>query len=343
MADVFPTLSTVEEIVEMHAKLESLKLTMAARRHGGAGKSGRYMKHDTARLSFIDGQALRDLACGKLPSAADQRALFDLPGDLEIAGKPEEKEMDTWRDQHHADPRSKAHKDAGLSVERQTTLLGWVHRNAAAFARPSAPVGTMSTYKLGFGPYAGYTLMDLVRDGNLGRLTWTSTETSGARKVPGGPHLLWMARSMDYRFPEHTRLYLGLRELDRDGVLVMGNGVRNSGQLIDSSRIHAAYVAWMKPVSRLCTELYSTLMFESFNMNNIFDTNKCLIVITVYLALVSRVSTHHTTIYNHVSYVAHVVSRRCAEANSGRFPRRSSEKSAVLRDSRAVRDSLSDT
>ena len=159
MADVFPTLSTVEEIVEMHAKLESLKLTMAARRHGGAGKSGRYMKHDTARLSFIDGQALRDLACGKLPSAADQRALFDLPGDLEIAGKPEEKEMDAWRDQHHADPRSKAHKDAGLSVERQTTLLGWVHRNAAAFARPSAPVGTMSTYKLGFGPYAGYTLM----------------------------------------------------------------------------------------------------------------------------------------------------------------------------------------
>ena len=37
----------------MHAKLESVKLTMAARRHGGAGKSGRYLKHDTAHLSFI--------------------------------------------------------------------------------------------------------------------------------------------------------------------------------------------------------------------------------------------------------------------------------------------------
>ena len=72
--------ASAEEILRMHAKLESLKQEMAARRHGGAGKSGRYRKHDTARLSFIDGQGLRDLAFGKLPSAEDQRILFDIPG-----------------------------------------------------------------------------------------------------------------------------------------------------------------------------------------------------------------------------------------------------------------------
>ena len=56
--DAVPVLASAEQIIEMHAKLEGLKLEMAARRHGSAGKSGRYMKHDTARLHFIDGQAL---------------------------------------------------------------------------------------------------------------------------------------------------------------------------------------------------------------------------------------------------------------------------------------------
>ena len=51
-------LASVDQIIEMHAKLEGLKILMAARRHGGAGKSGRYLRHDTARLHFIDGQAL---------------------------------------------------------------------------------------------------------------------------------------------------------------------------------------------------------------------------------------------------------------------------------------------
>ena len=241
MAEVMPHLATPEEIVQMHAKMEALKLLMAERRHGGAGKSGRYLKHDTARLSFIDGRALRDLAGGKLPSAADQRALFDLPGDLEIAGTPEQKEMDEWRNRHHAHPGSKAHKDAGLSIERQTTLLAWVHSNAAGFARASAPRGAPSVYRLGFGPYAGYTLMDLVRDGNRNKLTWTGPLVQG-KQIPGGPHLHWMARAMDFSFPKHTRLYLGLRELDRDGVLVMGNGARGSliGERVDWSRAHTA-------------------------------------------------------------------------------------------------------
>ena len=70
---------------------------------------------------------------------------------------------------HYADPRSKKHADAGLSKLRQTSLLAWVGNNAAAFARSrGAPPGAPLDYKLSFGPYAGYTLMDLVRDGNKG-------------------------------------------------------------------------------------------------------------------------------------------------------------------------------
>lgn len=116
------TLTSVDQIIEMHAKLEGPKILMAARRHGGAGKSGRYLRHDTARLHFIDGQALRDLAGGKMPSADNHRALFEIAGDLEIKGTALEKEMDAWYDKHYAEPRSKKHADAGLSKLRQTSL-----------------------------------------------------------------------------------------------------------------------------------------------------------------------------------------------------------------------------
>ena len=140
----------------MHAKLEALKMLMAGRRHGGAGKSGRYKKHDTARLHFIVGAALRDLACGKLPSAADQRVLFDILGDDEVDGTPQKKEMDTWCRAHYADPRSQQHASAGLSQSRQTTLLAWVHANPSCVTRDArAPAGAPAAYKLG--SWSGYT------------------------------------------------------------------------------------------------------------------------------------------------------------------------------------------
>ena len=244
--EAVPVLASVEQIIEMHAKLEGLKLVMADRRHGGAGKSGRYLKHDTARLHFIDGQALRDLAGGLLPSAENHRALFDIAGDLEIQGTAQQKDMDMWYDKHYADPRSKKHADAGLSKLRQTSLLAWVGNNAAAFARPrGAPPGVPLAYKLGFGPYAGYTLMDLVRDGNKGKLTWAGP-LPPAGKVSGGPHLLWMCSSLDFRFPEHTRLFLGLLQFERDGVIVLGNG-RVAEHTVDASRARRAYAAWAKP------------------------------------------------------------------------------------------------
>jgi hypothetical protein len=126
----------------------------------------------------------------------------------------------------------------------------------------------------------GYTLMDLVRDGNRNKLTWTGPLVQG-KQIPGGPHLHWMARAMDFSFPKHSRLYLGLRELDRDGVLVMGNGARGSliGERVDSSRAHTAYVVWTQPpppmaplrpttlppkVRTLATQIALPILFMSF-------------------------------------------------------------------------------
>ena len=78
-------LATAEQLNDMHAKMVRLKLTMAARRHGGGGKSGRYLKHDTARKTIIEGKGLYELRHGRLPSAEDQRILFDFPGDDELS------------------------------------------------------------------------------------------------------------------------------------------------------------------------------------------------------------------------------------------------------------------
>ena len=242
-------LASVQQIIEMHAKQTrgSQAADAAARRHGGCGQVGAIPQaRDTARLHFIDGQALRDLAGGKMPSAENHHALFDIAGDLEIKGTALEKEMNAWYDKHYADPRSKKHADAGLSKLRQTSLLAWVGSNAAAFARPrGARPGAPSAYKLTFGPYAGYTLMDLVRDGNKCALKWAGPLPSTG-KVSGGPHLLWICSSLDFRFPEHTRLFLGLLQFEQDGVIVKGNG-RVAEHTVDASRARRAYTAWAQP------------------------------------------------------------------------------------------------
>ena len=216
-----PPLATAEQITDMHARLTELKLRIADRRHGGAGKSGRYKKHDTARVHFIDGQAMRDLSCGKLPSAANQRALFDIPGDDDVTG-PQKKEMDAWYDEHYADCRSSRYASAGLSEQRQATLLAWVHANPGSAARDArAPAGAPAAYKLGkWSGYEGYTLLDLVRDGMKKQLTWTSSRP----QVPGGQYLKYLCETMTYSFPDHVRLYLGLVSLQRDGAHVSCNG-----------------------------------------------------------------------------------------------------------------------
>ena len=53
-----------EAIIEMHAQLEQLRVTMAERQAGGRETSGRYKRHDTARRIFINVVAMPSLRLG---------------------------------------------------------------------------------------------------------------------------------------------------------------------------------------------------------------------------------------------------------------------------------------
>ena len=93
-----------DEIITMHAKIEELRVAMAARAHGGASVQGRWKQHDTARKVFIETVALPALRWGKLPPAADVKMLF-LPSDDDIAGA-DKVDMDAWYNKHKKDTRS---------------------------------------------------------------------------------------------------------------------------------------------------------------------------------------------------------------------------------------------
>jgi hypothetical protein len=84
----------------------------------------------------------------------------------------------------------------------------------------------------------------------------TEAHLSSGPKIPGGPHLLWIYGSLDFIFPQHTRLFLGLLQLERDGVIVNGNG-RVEMNTVNASRARRAYVAWAQP-SLDCARAAST-------------------------------------------------------------------------------------
>ena len=121
-----PLLST-SDLIEMHAKLEQLRIVMAERQAGGREAGGRYKRHDTARKVYIDTVAMPSLRRGKRIPAADWRCLF-LPGDDEIAGS-EKVEMDAWYKLYKKDPRSTSSESYQLDEAKQLTLLQWVARN----------------------------------------------------------------------------------------------------------------------------------------------------------------------------------------------------------------------
>jgi len=77
---------------------------MKERQAGGGAKSGRYMKHDTARLRCLQRVVYPQLRMGILPTAVNAKMLFDMSGPRDIAG-PAKKEMDIWSNVYGWDPR----------------------------------------------------------------------------------------------------------------------------------------------------------------------------------------------------------------------------------------------
>lgn len=155
------------EIVRAHAELEQLQVDMAARSAGGRSASGRYKKHDTARMVYIKSVAMPALRLGKRIPAADWRRLF-VPGDDEISGA-DKADVDRWYKVHKHDPRTTSTESYHLDEAKQTTLLHWVQKNPEAYVRPQpVPSGVPKTYRLTprvNKTYAGFTLHQLAADG----------------------------------------------------------------------------------------------------------------------------------------------------------------------------------
>jgi len=107
-----------------------------SRSAGGKATSGRYKKHDTARLSYISCVALPGLRWGKIPPAADWKMLF-MPGDDHISGA-DRVAMDHWAEAHYRDPRAKKSAPGAIDRARQTTLLEWAAKHPEQFVAPTA-------------------------------------------------------------------------------------------------------------------------------------------------------------------------------------------------------------
>jgi hypothetical protein len=105
-AGQIPGLESADVLVGCYQRCNQLEEAMKLRQAGGGKKSGRYRKHDTARLRCLTRVVYPGLRMGKLPSVTDAKMLFELPGPREITG-PSKKLMDDWSNMFARDPRSK--------------------------------------------------------------------------------------------------------------------------------------------------------------------------------------------------------------------------------------------
>ena len=160
-------LAEAEDIVSQDAEMRQMLVQLSRRQAGGGNKSGRYNKHDTARLRFIRDRAFQGLRLGILVPEADLRMLRLPPQEaLRRAGGADWASMEEWAERHGRDPRSQK-KTGGLCEMEQLTLLRFVSKNAARFRDPAnAARGAPSEYTLDFGAYEGCTLLQLVRHAN---------------------------------------------------------------------------------------------------------------------------------------------------------------------------------
>ena len=123
--------------------------------------SGRYNKHDTARLRFIRSIALPGIRFGQLVPDDDMRMLR--LGPMNVLHGVDLASMDEWAQRHGRDPRSKK-KDGWLDETEQATLFRWLSSNEKHLVvSNSARRGAPRAFQLDFGAYEGHRLEQLVR------------------------------------------------------------------------------------------------------------------------------------------------------------------------------------
>ncbi|KAH8097381.1 hypothetical protein JL720_271 [Aureococcus anophagefferens] len=175
---------------------------------GTAGRrraSGRYMKHDTARLRCLERAVYPELRMGILPTAVNAKMLFDMPAPRDIAG-PAKKEMDVWSNAS-AGTRGRRRAARELDTAGQTTLLLWAQGQGglltAAGPRAAARRPTASTtYELGARLCRPHTLDYVLKHSNY--------------------YIAWMLDALRYsapfvwEFPRDELTFLALLELEQN-------------------------------------------------------------------------------------------------------------------------------
>ena len=214
-------LPTSEELVIEDAELRSILAKIAKRSAGGRAVSGRYNKHDTARLRFIRSIALPGIRFGQLVPDDDMRMLR--LGPMNVLHGVDLASMDEWAQRHGRDPRSKK-KDGWLDETEQATLFRWLSCNEKHLVvSNSARRGAPRAFQLDFGAYEGHRLEQLVQHSiqSGGRTHLLPVAKRTASTPRPGAYVLWLASgAFDWSFPRHLHLYLMLKSMEANGAYV---------------------------------------------------------------------------------------------------------------------------
>ena len=207
-----PDLVSAAELTDCYRRCVALKEAMAGRQAGGGQRSGRYMKHDSARRRCLEKVVLPALKRGVLPSVTDTHMLFEMAGPRDISG-PDKQMMDKWSNIFARDPRQTDARNES-TIEAYTNLLVWVKDQPRLYAfvsrapRRGRPWALHTTYKLvrGGQQVAGKTL-DQVKLDAPWYIAWACS-------------MMKHAQPYQWSFPRDEFLYLGLLEMEANKTIL---------------------------------------------------------------------------------------------------------------------------
>jgi hypothetical protein len=83
--------------------------------------------------------------------------------------------------------------------------------------------GDAAAFKLDFGAYQGYSLLELIRHANKGQAGQAThlLPNPSESTPPPGQYVLWLtSTNFEWQFPRHLKLFFSLRALDFQSVSV---------------------------------------------------------------------------------------------------------------------------
>ena len=159
-------------------------------------------------------RVIPDLKFGKLPSAEDHRALFELgQWSMSSMSKSERDFLTSWRKSNFPDPRQAARV---AQPSRQLLLDHFLESGAGAGDARGARRGRPPAYRLHFGPGIGLTLPEMAKCKGI-----DLPNNPGNKWKCGADFIFWvMTGRFVFSFPFHVQLFTALRALENDGWVI---------------------------------------------------------------------------------------------------------------------------